>query len=302
MAQLIPTATSYHRPDTPEELAHLIGDGGTSSFIMAGGTSFAFSRPAVQRIIDLNRLPWKGCRSLPDGALEIGALTTVGDMEKDPLVIAFCGGLLRQASDKLASTPLRNLITVGGNLTAGFAWCDLPVALIAMDTRYRVFPDVAGSDGIASAQPEPVSGNLHPLPIDGERSLRQLTRSGQVLSHVVLDGSYARARGAFIKFARTASDLALVSVAVTFIPAGKRMSRVRVVAGGLVSTPRRLTEVELLLEGKEPDDGLFETAGRTAAVMPRPDTRATEEYRLDVLKTLVTRACRQAAGGGSDEN
>lgn len=283
MAKLIPTATHYHRPADPDELKRLLGESGSAAFIMAGGTSLAFSRPSAQRIIDLNNLPWKGCRKLDDAALEIGALTTVGDLERDPAAAAFCGGLLLQATDKLASTPLRNLITAGGNLAAGFAWSDLPVAFLALDARYRIFPN--GDAG------------LQPLPVEGEQSLRQLTRTGKIISHIVLDGRFAGARGGFMKFARTASDLSLVSTAVVMRMDTGRMKDVRVVAGGCVAAPKRLPEVEALLEGNEPDDALFGQAGRTAAVLPRPDTRATEEYRLDVLKTLVTRACRIAAEG-----
>lgn len=288
MAKLIPTATRYHRPASPDELAHLIGDAHPSSLILAGGTSLSFSRPAVERLVDVSGMPWHGCRRLPDGALEIGAVTTIGEFERNPDVAAFCGGFLRQATDRLASTPLRNLITVGGNVAAGFAWSDLPVACLALDARYRVFPG-SGNDA------------LLPFPVDGEQSLRQLSRSGRVISHIVLDGRFAAARGTYIKFARTASDLSLVSAAVVFRLENARMRDIRIVAGGLTAAPRRLPDVEAMLEGKEPDSGLFEKAGRAAEVMPRPDTRASEEYRLDVLKTLVTRACRQTAGDGTDE-
>ena len=162
MAKLIPTAMQYYRPETPAELEPLLGSNDPAALFIGGGTGMAFSRPAAERIVDLSRMPWKGCRRLADGSLEIGAVTTIGELERLPDATAFCGGILRQATDKLASTPLRNLITVGGNVAAGFAWSDLPVVFLALDARYRAFP--GNGDG------------LHPLAFEEGKPLRRLTR------------------------------------------------------------------------------------------------------------------------------
>ncbi|MBN1295997.1 hypothetical protein JXA80_04405, partial [bacterium] len=81
-----------------------------------------------------------------------------------------------------------------------------------------------------------------------------------------------------------------------------RMVDVRVTAGGLVPVPLRLTRVEQLLEGQSPDDTLFETAARSVVLTPRPDSRASAEYRLDILRTLIVRACTQVAEEYRHEN
>lgn len=293
MAKLIPTATRYDRPETLEELELLLKDDTSSAFLLAGGTSLAFSRPAFERIIDMNRLPLKGCQIKVPGDLEIGALTTIGDLERDPAAAAFCGGILLQSTDKLASTPLRNLITTGGTIASGYPWSDLPVVFLALDARLRMLDmahaGVPGDDTML-------------LPHDGGIPFRSLTHSKRIISHVILDGGYAHGRGAFTKFARTASDLALVSVAVTCISEENSMRSVRVAAGGLTAVPQRLPDVERMLEGQSPEKRLFEAAGDAAVVSPRPDTRASADYRLDVLKTLVTRTCLKASGELDDEN
>ncbi|MBN1296393.1 FAD binding domain-containing protein, partial [bacterium] len=198
MARLLPSATAYHQPKTLTELDRLLGTYTTRDnpeirplLLLAGGTSLAFSRPDATTVIDLTDLPIKGCSCDPDGAVRMGAVTTIGDMERDPMISAFCGGILRQATDTLASTPLRNLITIGGNIAAGYAWCDLPVVLLALDAQYELFP----------------SGTIHNLPQDGSIPFRRLTGPGEVILQVILNARFAAARGAFIDFARTSTDL-----------------------------------------------------------------------------------------------
>jgi CO/xanthine dehydrogenase FAD-binding subunit len=292
MPKLIPTATRYDRPDTPEALHQLIKNTTVKPFLMAGGTSLAFSRPKAEHIIDLNRLPFRECRLTAQHDLEIGALTTIGDLERLSEIQSFCGGILLQATDKLASTPLRNLITVGGNLAAGYPWSDLPVACLALNARLRFFDP---------AQTDYVSPEETALPHNGKTSFRKLT-ANQLVSHIILDGKYSNARGAFTKFSRTSTDLAIITVAITFIPDGNLMRSVRVAVGGLVSVPQRLPDVEMLLEGQTFEKTVLLNAGAAADVMLRNDTRASDDYRRSVLKTLVTRTFMKATGVVDDEN
>ncbi|MCD4654647.1 FAD binding domain-containing protein [bacterium] len=274
MAKLIPQAKHYERPETETELVSILKDTDSSDFFIAGGTSMSFSKPNAQRVIDLSRLPLKGCQINNENNVEIGALTTIGDLEQNPLTATFCAGILRHATDKLASTPLRNLITVGGNLAAGYAWCDLPVVLLALDARYECLP----------------AREIKPIPSDGKISFRRLSGKGEIVSRIILSGEFSDARGAFIKYARTSSDLSMVSVAVTMKEEQGKMRSVRIVVGGLVPTPLRLKSVEQMLEGQVANTELFEKAAGTVNLTPRPDTRATSEYRLEVLKTLISRA------------
>ncbi|HPQ40948.1 MAG TPA: FAD binding domain-containing protein, partial [bacterium] len=161
MAKLIPGATTFLQPATEDELTEQLtavsaggGEDEPGVLILAGGTSLAFSRPDTRTILDLNGLPFRGCRTESGSELSIGAVTTVTELENDPETAGFCGGILRQATDMLASTPLRNLITAGGNLAAGYAWCDLPVAFLALDGRYELFP----------------GGEIMEIPAGGDRS------------------------------------------------------------------------------------------------------------------------------------
>jgi CO/xanthine dehydrogenase FAD-binding subunit len=283
MARLLVDLKEYLRPETVREAVDLITTFGSSGKVLAGGTSLAFSKPKISAAIDISRLPCRGCASTGDG-LEIGAVTTIREMETDPLAQEYAGGILCQASDKLASTPLRNLITVGGNLMGGYSWSDLPVVFLTLDASIRY---VREEPGIKS------------IDIDGQHQRSKLLESNELITHIVLPANRQSSSGVFLKYSRTETDFAMVSVAVSLNHSGGRMSDIRIACGGLVGEPQRIMAAETMLEGSVLSDSLLEKTGAAAAetITPRNDYIAGAEYRLSVLSTLVQRAVRAAVKG-----
>jgi xanthine dehydrogenase YagS FAD-binding subunit len=66
------------------------------------------------RLVDITRLPLRGVTAI-DGALQVGALTTMEELAADPTV-AERAPLVREALLAGASTQLRNMATIGGNV------------------------------------------------------------------------------------------------------------------------------------------------------------------------------------------
>jgi aerobic carbon-monoxide dehydrogenase medium subunit len=283
MAQLFVGLKEYHRPETVEEAFSLLEKKGWQARILAGGTSLAFSRPKIESVVDITRLPFRGC-SQGKGGLEIGSLTTIRELEKNQTVRTYAGGVLVQACDRLATTPLRNLITAGGNIMGGFTWSDLPAVFLSLDAGIRYFNGSACEKSFET---------------DGKFSRQSLLGGPGVLMHIILPETRRTACAAFTKFARTATDLSMATVAVSFIMNGSIMSEVRIACSGLVTEPQRITAAEACLEGRAPSDEVFAEAGAaaSAAVKPRQDTRAGADYRLSILGTLVERTCVNALGG-----
>lgn len=153
MARLLVDLKEYHRPDTAPDALDLLKKYGQEATLLAGGISLAFRSPKVSAAIDISRLPLRGT-AWNAGDLEIGAVTTIREMEIDPAIQMYAGGLIVQACDRLATTPLRNLITCGGNLMGGFVWSDLPVALLALNASVRIF------DGAESIRPIETDGRF----------------------------------------------------------------------------------------------------------------------------------------------
>ena len=284
MAQLLPDLKTYSQPRTLDELVSLMKHTEGGSQILAGGTSLAFQRPHVSTIFDITDAADAGCRVENDASIAIGTLTTIRQLECAPELQTYAGGILVQACHRLASTPLRNLITIGGNILGGYPWSDLPVALLALDAGIRIY------DG----------GNLeNSLAMDYKHQSRKILEKNQVLTHVTLPAGKRSHHGAFIKFSRTMVDFALVTVGVTFAMDDNYFSDVRIACGGLVSVAQRIPEAEQVLENAVANDQKIEEAGAVAmaSIQPRSDTRASEEYRRDLLKTLISRAIRQALKG-----
>ncbi len=286
MAQLIPGLKEYVRPQSVDEALGFLSRGDVETRLYAGATSLAFSRPAVERVIDLTRLPLSAIEITQD-SLEIGALTSIRDLERHPLIQSFCGGILRQACDRLASTPLRNLITAGGNLLGGFPWSDLPAAFLTLDAELRV----------VSAE----GNSVRPMAPKGIVKRHDMIQTSEILTGIRLPTDRAGRRGAFIKLAKTTVDFGIVVGAVSFgIDSGGRILDPRVACGSVTAEAMRIRQAEELLSGQDPSDELFELAGRAAAtaITPRADTRAPEDYRREMLGVTVTRALVAAWKGG----
>src|SRR5690349_21765602 len=69
---------------------------------------------APERLVDITRLPMRGINRRDD-SLVVGALTTMEELAADPL-LAERAAFVREALLAGASTQLRNMATIGGNL------------------------------------------------------------------------------------------------------------------------------------------------------------------------------------------
>jgi CO/xanthine dehydrogenase FAD-binding subunit len=88
------------------------------------------------RRLELDRISVDGDRAT------IGAAATLADAGHDERL-----GFLRPVIESIASPPIRNLATVGGNLFARQPYGDLAVALLALDATTRI----SGSGGTREA-------------------------------------------------------------------------------------------------------------------------------------------------------
>jgi xanthine dehydrogenase YagS FAD-binding subunit len=95
------------------------GAAGQGVRFIAGGTNLLdlmkLEIETPSRLVDINRLPFKGIEATPDGGLRIGALVTNSDLAADR-VVRCQYPLLSQAILAGASGQLRNRASVGGNL------------------------------------------------------------------------------------------------------------------------------------------------------------------------------------------
>ncbi|HEV7752011.1 MAG TPA: FAD binding domain-containing protein, partial [Baekduia sp.] len=103
--------------DTAAAVALVSADAGAE--YLAGGTTqldLVLKDGVVEpaRLVDITRLPLRGI-TIDADILRVGALTTMEELAADP-VLAQRAPVVREALLAGASTQLRNMATIGGNL------------------------------------------------------------------------------------------------------------------------------------------------------------------------------------------
>lgn len=115
------TIEAYYHPKTLSEALSLLGENKGALTPLAGGTSITISKKKGAGVVDLQALGLDRIQEV-EGKLEIGAMVKISSLFDDRLIHKYANGVIIKACRQLASTPLRNLITVGGNIVQLHPW------------------------------------------------------------------------------------------------------------------------------------------------------------------------------------
>lgn len=221
-----------------------------------------------------------------DRSVRIGAGTPIADCLDDPRLAARVPVLV-QAMAAMGSVQIRNVATMGGNLCTASPCADTAPPLLVLGARLVVRSATVGGEREVA-----LDEFFH-----GPR--RTVLGPHDVVTEIVIDPPQASVRAVFLKKTRVQMDLALASVAVLLDLDGDRCRRARVAAGSVAPTPRRLLEVERVLEGEVLSREVIAHAAQVArdAVAPICDLRAGDEYRRHVTSVFVRRAIEMLLDG-----
>lgn len=231
--------------------------------------------PSAGALIDISKFKLnyiKGAKS----NIKIGALTTIADLLKSKDVKKYYGGLLHDAAYFIASTPLRNLITVGGNITQVYPWSDLPLAFLLAGAKVSI----AGKSGKKSI-PYAALLKKHPTAIVGN----------SIVTDIVLPNKSGY-KGGFIKFSKTNFDYAIVDVAVVVKIENNVFKDVRMGVSAAAPLPQLLEKASAMLKGKKTTDkeaiqAAVEAAAKEARITK--DIRVSVDYKRDIIPALLKR-------------
>ncbi|MBI5623014.1 MAG: FAD binding domain-containing protein [Elusimicrobia bacterium] len=138
-------------PSTAKEAAGLMARLGKAAVVVAGGTRHTRSiSPAVETVIDISDLPLRHIKADADG-LRIGALCTISDLEKSPLLAKWAGGVIAKTAGMGSNALARGMGTVGGNVVRPHPYNNLPAAFLALDAE-AVFTDGRKEDKLPFAE------------------------------------------------------------------------------------------------------------------------------------------------------
>ena len=281
---MIPAAFDYTRPASLDEALGLIGSGGSK--VIAGGQSLLpllkLRLASVDRLVDIGRLAeLKGVRSLPDGRLGVGALTTYAELLDSP---AQHYGLLRDALPTIGDVQVRNRGTVGGAIAHADPASDLPACLLALDVEVVV----------RSARGE----RTIPITEFFQDSFQTSIADDELLTEVHLPGPRDDAGSAYASLEQPASGYAIVGVAAVVArpSAGAPISFATIAITGVGPVAYRASVVEGDLIGS---DGTSEAIGHAAShatdgVTVNADIHADAEYRAAMARIYTVRAIEAA--------
>lgn len=146
---------TFHSPKTAPEAAKLLATLPEAK-ILAGGTFLLNSLKLLKHkglktpknVISLKDIPELKALKSDAEKITIGAMTIISDLfHSSHLSDNF--SILKTVCRNISTNPIRNMATVGGNLTCRYTWTEMPSAMIALDAKMHFM----GPDGIEEIIP-----------------------------------------------------------------------------------------------------------------------------------------------------
>jgi carbon-monoxide dehydrogenase medium subunit len=283
---MIPAAFAYQRPSSLDEALRLIAsDGGAK--VLAGGQSLLpllkLRLGTAETLVDIGRLSeLKGYRTLADGSVEIGALTTYAEWQAATQIPG-----IAEAIDQIADVQVRNRGTVGGSIAHADPASDMPAIALVFD---------------ASAVLRG-SGGERVVPLDQFFQGPFVTdiAQGEILVAIRRPTVAANARFAYQKLANKASGYSVVGVAALIGAADGKVTHARVAITGVGEVAYRAKAVEGALAGSDGSAGAIAAAAAhaTDGIEVANDIHADRVYRTAMAVVYTRRAIEAALARSS---
>ena len=269
---------TFYYPESIEEALKILRNESVKTKIIAGGSSLAHSKDSnIEALLDITRI--KDLKFIKEdvGYLVMGATTTVQDIVSSDLAKKLGNGILVEAARKIASRPLRNVITVGGNIVGVRVWSDLPTILLALDAQVKVLGDM--------------ERNIPAEDFFKDHPTRTL-ETDEIVTEVYFPMTPENSGSVFYKIGVASEGFAAMTLAVYLEIENGKCVLARIAVGSIPPSPRRCKEAEKMLEDQKIDDLLIQKAAEKARQETNTVTNiwASDRYRSEVLERMVKKA------------
>ena len=319
----------WAQPTSVAETLALLGGARGETLLIAGGTdavpNLKHRLHEPKRIVHLGRVRELRFVHEADSAIEFGALVTLTEITRHPLVVRELRSLAK-AAGLVAGPQLRNMGTLGGNLCLDtrctyynqtFFWREaLGFCLKKDGVHCHVVPQGKRCVAAHSSDVAPVLISLGAeveianaagrrwLPVeeffvpDGVHN--NVLESGDLVTRIRVP---AAARGMAVGYQklrpRGAIDFPMLSVAFAARMDGATCASARLVVSALAAKPRLVNGLDALVLGRTLDDDAIEAIAQSAYKQCRPQTNVPydADYRHEMVPVFVKRAVREALGG-----
>jgi len=316
---------NLYQPVSVADAVSLAGQLAERGWLVGGGQdTYGWLKDRVKRpeaLIDLNGIEaMRGIREIDDG-IEIGALTSLTEVSRNP-IISERYSLLAQAAGHVASPQIRNMGTLAGNVSqdvrcwyyrrglncyragGNLCYADTPEG---MNREHALF----GASRCVAVNPSDTGPALVALEaqmvIDSESGQRLVAaedffigpdvdirhttvlRPGEILTAVRIPAKWANADFYFEKVAdRKSWDFSLVSISAAMRIQDGNIQDSRILIGAVECKPRRLREVERSIQGKPRSS---DTAAQVAGMASQGAKPLNfNHFKMPLMNNLVKRA------------
>jgi xanthine dehydrogenase YagS FAD-binding subunit len=305
---------------------------------IAGGTTLVdlmkLNVAVPDKLIDITGLPLHEIETSSKGGLKIGAMVRNSELANHPFVKNQYA-VLSEAILAGASAQLRNRATTGGNLlqrTRCIYFRDEAFdcnkrkpgsGCPAIEGEHRNLAIMGTSEHCVATNPSDMNVALMALDAVIEISSSQGTRKvpitefyklpgdtphietvlqpGELITYVHVDSLPVGSHSMYLKLRDRASyEFALASAAIVVQMTGKRINFVRVAMGGIGTKPWRAKEVEAMLEGRNAEISLFESAADKLLSTAKP--LKENEFKVDLAKRCLVHALDRATAATDYED
>lgn len=286
---MLPPSFDYAVPKTLPEAIDLLKSKGEGAKVIAGGQSLIpllkLRLAAPTLLVDIGRLPGLDYIRESDGFLRLGALTRMADVEASDLLKRRYP-IIHDASLVIADPTVRNLGTVGGNVSHGDPSNDLPAVMLALDAEFAA----TGPSGVRAIKARDFFLDTYTVALAHE----------EVLTEIRVPISSSPSGGAYLKVEQKVADFAAAGAAIFMrMGDGGVCESAGIGLAAVGPRPIKATGAEEALRGKRPTDAeaVKEAAALAAdASDPMSDIRGTSDYKRELVKLLVARGLKKASG------
>jgi xanthine dehydrogenase YagS FAD-binding subunit len=327
-------AFELFQPASVDDAVALVDRYGERAWVLAGGLdSFDWLKDRIKRpqyVVDLSQIPALAGVREQNGGLEIGAMTTLTEVVRHPLVRERFGILL-EAAEAAASPQIRNQGTIGGNVSqdtrcwyyrsgwtcyragGNICYADTPTAInrehaiLEADRCVAVSPSDTAPALIALEAAMVIRNAKGERVVPAERYFigpgTDITRMtvlepGDLLTAIRIPGTWAGAQFYFEKVRdRMVWDFPLLNVASAAKYSGNTIQSIRLVVNAAAARPLRLTKVEAAVTGKPRNEETAKLAGELA--IEGAQALRYNGYKIPLMRNLVKRAIRGVPGAAT---
>jgi len=280
----------YFNPDSVEEACQLLLKYGSKAKAIAGGTDVLVKMKkellAPEVLVGIGQLSQlKKIEYVPGKGVVIGSGVTHNEVQNSKVLHEKYLSV-SEAAHQMANNQVRNLGTIGGNISNAVPSADMPPILIALDTTVKI----VGAKGERTLPLEDVFTGPNETVLEHDELITEF---------VIPDSSFTGST--YMKFGLRASGaLAVVGVAASVQVEDGVIKDARIVLGAVSPVPVRAKKAEDFLKGKPASEEIFAEAGVIASGECRPisDIRASAEYRKDMVRVFTKRALNKAVNEG----